>query len=54
MNTYCTRNYLLHKDYAFREFLPCPDLFLECQRFVNLAVHFISARSSLIRETHNL
>ncbi|KYM89729.1 hypothetical protein ALC53_02041 [Atta colombica] len=22
--------YLLYKDYAFREFLPCPDPFLEC------------------------
>ena len=30
----------------YRGFLPCPDPFLECQRFVNL--HFIRARSSLI------
>ena len=27
----------LYKDYAFRWF-PCPDPFLECQRFVNFAV----------------
>jgi len=32
----------------FRGFLSCPDPFLKCQRFVNLAVHFIRARSSLI------
>ena len=38
----------LHKDYAFRGFSPCPDPFLECQRFMNLAVHFIRTRSSLI------
>jgi len=31
----------LYKDYAFCGFLLCPDSFLECQRFVNLAVHFI-------------
>jgi len=36
------------KDYAFCGFLLCPDSFLECQCFVNLAVHFIRARSSLI------
>ena len=28
-----------YKDYAFREFLLCPNPFFECQRFVNLAVH---------------
>ena len=33
---------------AFRGFLLCPDPFLECQRFMNLAVYFIRARSSLI------
>ena len=36
------------KDYALCGFSSCPDPFLECQRFVNLAVHFIRARSSLI------
>jgi len=35
------------KDYAFRGFLPYQDPFLECQHFVNLAVYFIRARSSL-------
>ena len=38
----------LYKNYAFCGFRPCPDPFLERQRFVNLAVHFIRARSSLI------
>ena len=35
-----------YKDYTFRGFLSYP--FLECQRFVNLAVHFIRTRSSLL------
>jgi len=34
-----------YKDYAFP---PYPDPFLECQGFVNLAIHFIRARNSLI------
>jgi len=33
---------------VMREFPPCPDSFLECKRFVNLAVHFIRVRSNLI------
>jgi len=39
--------YYMIKD-AFRGFSPCPNPFLECQRFVNLAVYFIRTRSSLI------
>jgi len=38
---------LRYKNYAFRGSDP-PDPFLECQRFVNLTVYFIRARSSLI------
>ena len=37
-----------YKDYTFCGFPPCLDPFLECQRFMNLAVHF-RARSSLSR-----
>jgi len=37
-----------YKDYVFRGFLLYPDPFLEYQPFMNLAVHFIRARSSLI------
>ena len=48
INKYIMVNIFLCKDYAFRRFLPCPDPFLECQRFVNFAVLFINARSSLI------
>jgi len=51
----CSWNFhgcFLHKDYAlnsrFREFPSCSDPFLECQRFMNFAVHFIRAKSSLI------
>jgi len=36
----------LYKDYAFRGFLPCPDPFLEYQRFVK--VLFTRARSNQI------
>ena len=38
----------IFKDYAFRGFPLCPDPFLECQRFMNLAVYFIRARSLIL------
>jgi len=38
---------VFYKDYAFREFSPYPDPFLEWQSFMNLAVHFIRTRSNL-------
>ena len=40
--------YNIYKDYAFRGFSLCPDLFLKCQRFMNLVIYFIRAMSSLI------
>jgi len=47
ISTYSYLKEISFKDYAFREFPPCPDSFLECQRFVNLTIHFNRARSSL-------
>jgi len=38
----------LYKNYAFREFSSCSDPFLECQYSVNLVIHFIRMKSSLI------
>jgi len=43
-SSHIDNKFSVFKDYTFRGFLPCPDPFLECQRFVNLAVHFITRR----------